>query len=444
VNYRSDFRQNIKLALPIMGGQLGQVTVNIADNIMVGKLGAESLAAVSVGNAIFVVFVVVGMGISYALPPLVSEADGSGDYSSVKHNIRASLLVNMSYAIIGLALMYLLIPSLSYLDQDPGALQLALPYLKITAWSLIPLMFFQGLRGYADGMSWTMIPMIAIIVGNVLNIILNYVLIYGNLGAPAMGVAGAAMGSMIARVCMVGIIIFLIYKNKTLWSRLDLNMFRAASANVFKILKLGIPTSLQMFFEVSAFSAAALIMGKVGKIEQASHQISVNLASTSFLICTGLGMAATIRVGNQYGKKDKGAMRRAGISAIIQVIIFMAITAALFVGLRYWLPLLYIDDGEVIKITASLLIMAAVFQIPDGVQVTALGALRGLQDVKVPTIITLVAYWLFGIPLSYYTALHTTIGYRGVWLGLIISLSISSALLSWRFSILTRKSERKI
>ena len=438
MGYREEFKKNLILALPIMGGQLGQIAVNIADNIMVGKLGAESLAAVSIGNAVFIVFVVIGIGISYALPPLVSEADGSKNYASLKDNIRSSMLVNISYGIIAMIVIFLLLPYIYKLGQDPGALKAAIPYLQISAWTMIPIMILQGLRGYADGMSFTLIPMIAMIIGNILNIIGNYLLIYGNLGFPALGVEGAATASLIARVLMIAVILYLIYREKRLWKHLDLNIFKSKLVYIKKILNLGIPSSLQMFFEVSAFSGAALIMGKVGKIEQAAHQISINLASTTFLICSGIGMAATIRVGNEYGLKNNDRMKMAGMSAIVQVILFMTVAALLIFVFRTWLPLLYIDDKEVIKITASLLIMAAIFQIPDGIQVTALGALRGLQDVKTPTLITLVAYWFFGIPLSYYTALHTSIGYRGVWLGLIASLSVSSVFLTLRFLRLTK------
>ncbi len=438
MSYRTEFKKNLYLALPIMGGQLGQITVNIADNIMVGRLGAEALAAVSIGNAIFVVFMVVGLGISFGLPPLVSEADGIKNYSSLKENVRSSIFINCVYGIIAIAAIYILIQYLPELGQDPGAVKAAIPYLEITAWTMMPIMILQGLRGYADGMSYTIIPMLAMVGGNVINIIGNYLLIYGNLGFPALGVAGAATASLIARFCMIAIILYLLFRKKNLWRHLDFNIFKSKLANIKNILNLGIPTSLQMFFEISAFSGAALIMGKVGKIEQAAHQISINLASTTFLICSGLGMAATIRVGNQYGFKNKDLMKKAGMSAIVQVTLFMAISAILFFLFRTWLPWLYIEDLDVIEITASLLIMAAIFQIPDGIQVTALGALRGLQDVKTPTLITLIAYWLFGIPLSYYTALHTSIGYRGVWLGLIASLSVSSLLLTLRFLRLTK------
>lgn len=206
-----------------------------------------------------------------------------------------------------------------------------------------------------------------------------------------------------------------------------------------EIFKLGIPTSLQFFFEISAFSGAALIMGMVSKNAQAAHQISINLSSITFMICSGLAMASSIRVGNQLGKKDFPAMRNAGISAFIQVALIMALCSLVFILFRSYLPLLYIDDPDVISIASLLLIYAAIFQIPDGLQVTALSSLRGLQDVKIPTLITFVSYYMAGIPISYFAAIEFGMGAEGVWLGLLIGLFISASLLIYRFHSLSRR-----
>jgi MATE family multidrug resistance protein len=438
--YQNDFRLNLRLAFPIMTGQLGQVTVNLVDNLMVGRLGAESLAAVSVANAIFIVFIVIGMGISFALPPLVSEAEGARDHRKISQYFKHSLLVNIAFSFVALLIITLTTPLLFYLGQDPEVVPLAIPYLKITAWSTIPLMIFQTFRCYGDGMSKTILPMYAIIVGNVVNIILNYGLIFGNLGLPKMGVSGAAMASLIARIVMIVVIVYLFYQHRRLWVHLVSGQYKKYQTTLFKkILGLGIPTSMQGFFEVTAFSGAALIMGMVGKNEQAAHQIAINLASITFLMCTGIAMAATIRVGNQLGKKDYLKMQNAGYSSIIQVVMIMAVTAGIFIVARFFLPTLYIDNQEVIALASTLLIMAAVFQIPDGIQVAALGALRGLQDVKTPTIITFISYWVFGIPISYIAAFYFDLRHIGVWLGLIIGLTLSAIMLTFRFK---RKSDK--
>lgn len=439
-NYKKDFILNISLAYPIMLGQMGQIMVNLADNLMVGRLGAEDLAAVSVANAIFVIFLVVGMGISFALPPLVSEAHGAKEEKKISQYFKHSLIINIVFAAFSFVIILFGEQFLYYLGQQPEVLIKAKPYLLITAWSIFPLMLFQTLRCYADGLSRTILPMVAIIIGNLLNIVLNYGFIFGQLGLPELGVTGAAVSSLIARMMMLILLLFILFRSKSLWQHISMaNYFSYKKALFKKTLSLGIPSSLQMFFEVSAFSAAALIMGLIGEVEQAAHQISINLASVTFLICTGLAMAATIRVGNQLGKKDYPKLRDAGFSAIVQVTLFMFVTAILFILLRYWLPWLYISDNSVISIAALLLVYAALFQIPDGVQVTALGALRGIQDVKIPTLITFCSYWCFGIPISYLASQKFNFGPSGVWIGLIVGLSLSATLLTYRFHILSQK-----
>ena len=264
-------------------------------------------------------------------------------------------------------------------------------------------------------------------------------LIYGKLGAPALGVEGAALGTLLARIVMIGIMIAILMRWKDLWSYIKNADYKVYDQQVAKkLLSLGIPTSMQMFFEVTAFAAAALIMGTLGKVPQAAHQIAINLAAMTFLTCTGLGMAATIRVGNQLGQRNNTGLYKAGMSAILQVILFMLIAAIVFVGLRNVLPHLYIDDAAVIKIASVLLIMAAIFQVSDGVQVVALGVLRGMQDVKMPMVITFLAYWICGIPISYISARYLDLGPMGVWLGLVIGLTVSAILLTRRFYVRSR------
>ena len=437
--YKKDFSANLKLALPIMAGQLGQITVYLADNIMVGKLGALSLAAVSFAVALIALPIVVGMGIAFALPPLVSEADGSGEQKKISQYFKHSFVVNIGIGIISCFVMLLTLPFLHLLGQEPEVVEIARGYIYYSAWAMIPLMIFLTLRSYADGMSETMPPMIAMILGNVINIILNYILIYGKFGMPALGVDGAAISSLVARISMIFILVAILLYWKDLWKNIQECDFSQYQTTIFKkIFALGIPTSLQMFFEISAFSGAALIMGMVSSNAQAAHQIAINLSSITFMICSGLAMASTIRVGNQLGKKDYSAMRDAGISAFLQVALIMGIFSVLFVLLRHQMPLIYLDDEVVIGLASTLLIYAAVFQIPDGLQVAALAALRGIQDVKKPTLITFFSYYVFGIPISYFAALHWGMGATGVWLGLLVGLFISATLLIHRFHKLSK------
>lgn len=438
-SYRQDFKLNLKLALPIMAGQVGQVLVNFIDNIMVGQLGASALAAVSLAISIYISLMVVGMGISFALPPLVAQAHGMLKHRRISVLFKHSLLINVIYALICILIIEIGMPILDHLGQDPEVVALAKPYLRISGWTMIPLMIFQALRCHSDGLSETKPAMIATLVGNVFNVLFNYMLIYGKLGAPALGVEGAAFGTFLARILMIAIMIAIMMRWKDLWSYIRNADYKVYQAGVTKkLLSLGIPTSMQMFFEVTAFAAAALIMGTLGKTPQAAHQIAINLAAMTFLTCTGLGMAATIRVGNQLGQNNTSGLYKAGMSAIIQVVLFMLIAALLFIGLRDVLPQLYIDDKAVIKIASVLLIMAAIFQVSDGIQVVALGVLRGMQDVKVPMVITFLAYWVCGIPISYIAARYLNLGPVGVWMGLVIGLTISAILLTRRFIVRSR------
>ena len=438
--YSKDFKLNWTLALPIIVSQLGQITVYLADNLMVGRLGAESLAAVSLAVAIIAAPTVLGMGISFALPTLVSEADGAQQPKKISQYFKHSFVINICFGIVAAILVSTSLSVLDYLGQDPGVLKLAKKYIFISAIGLIPIMIFMSFRGFSDGMSETKTPMYAMLIGNGLNIILNYGLIFGKFGMPALGVEGAALSSLISRVAMIVCIVLLLMKREDLWKYIQACDFRKYQKKIAsKILKLGLPISMQMFFEISAFSGAAFIMGMVSKNALAAHQIAINLASVTFMICTGLAMASTIRVGNQLGKKDYPAMQRAGISVFIQVTLIMLICSVLFVLFRSQLPLLYIDDVSVIEIASLLLIFAAVFQIPDGIQVTALAALRGLQDVTIPTYITFFSYYLVGIPVSYFSAITFGMGAPGVWLGLLVGLFLSGALLMVRFYRLSGK-----
>lgn len=442
--YKSDFRQNLTLALPIMAGQLGQVLVNFIDNLMVGQLGPNALAAVSLAIAIYISFMIVGMGISYALPPLVAAAAGRNHHQGISSLFKHSLVINLGYALLCAILVEIGLPLLSHLGQDPEVVKLATPYLRLSGWTMIPLMLFQSLRCYADGMSETKPAMIASLIGNVFNVLFNYMFIYGKFGAPAMGVAGAALGTLFARSIMVILLVLILIKWKGIWKHIkNAKYFSYEISTIKHVLTIGIPTSMQMFFEVSAFAGAALIMGTLGPIPQAAHQIAINLAAMTFLTCTGFGIAATIRVGHFYGQENRKGVYDAGMSSILQVTFFMLVGAIIFILLRNVLPTMYINDPDVIALASGLLIVAGIFQVSDGVQVVAQGALRGIQDVKIPTLITFMAYWIFGLPFSYLSANYLGMGPTGVWIGLVIGLTISASLLTLRFRRLARKKNIK-
>ncbi len=271
-----------------MASQLGQVVVNFVDNIMVAKLGPAALAGVSFANALYAICLVFGMGISFALPPLISEAQGAVDDRRISSYFKHSLIVNLAFGVFSMILLIAFIPFMKYLGQDPEIIPHAADYIYYSALGMIPFMIFQTLRCYSDGLSETLPSMIIIILGNLLNVILNYLLIFGHWGLPEMGTAGAALSSLISRVFMVFGILIIFRHWKNLWIYLSEVRFNMYKSSYFKkILSLGIPSYFQMTFELTAFSAAAIIMGFIGKIEQASHQIAINLASITFMIATG-------------------------------------------------------------------------------------------------------------------------------------------------------------
>lgn len=445
LKYKDDYRANLKLAIPIMLGQLGQIATNLADNLMVAKLGSASLAAVSLSVAIFIIFAIVGLGISFSLPPLVAEAHASNKTQKISQYFKHSLIINLSYALIGLIGMLIIAPLLIYMGQEVEVAHLAKPYLSICAWSMIPMMIFQTLRCYSDGMSETLPPMMAMILGNVINIILNYMLIFGKWGAPQLGVSGAALGTLISRISMIIILTLILIKWKSLWQYIiSINLRKYQKVVFTKMLGMSIPISLQLLFEVSAVAGVAIIMGLLGKEAQAAHQIAINLASIPFLIVSGLGMAASVRVGNQLGLKNKTGMRNAGVSSFIQVFFLMVLAGAILYFFRSYFPTLYLDDPKVISIASTLLIYAALFQIPDGLQVVTLGALRGAQDVNIPTIITFIAYWIVGIPTGCLLSFYYEVGPQGLWIGLVFGFLVSCILLQFRFRKILKEHHHSI
>ncbi len=430
-------------------GMLGHTFVQFADNIMVGQLGTAELAAVSLGNSFVFIAMSLGIGFSTAITPLVAEADGTNNKADGKNALKHGLVL---CTVLGLSLFgfILLAKPLMYLmEQPPEVVELAMPYLDLVAFSLIPLVIFQAFKQFSEGLSQTRYPMYATILANIVNIVLNYLLIFGSFGFPKMGIVGAAIGTLVARLLMVVYIWYLLKSKKKFHDYVTGFNFKKLEKKVMnKIISLGFPSALQMFFEVAIFTAAIWLSGVLGKNAQAANQIALNLSSMTFMFGMGLGVAAMIRVGNQKGLKNFKELRRIAQSIFFLTLVLQVVFAALFLIGRHWFPTLYLDvddvtnmadNSEVLILAAELLLVAAFFQISDGIQVVVLGALRGLQDVKVPTLITFIAYWLIGFPTSYYLGLYTDFKSTGIWIGLLIGLTASAIMLYIRFNYLTKK-----
>ncbi|MFT4831656.1 MAG: MATE family multidrug resistance protein [Psychroserpens sp.] len=447
--YTKEFRYNLQLSFPVILGMLGHTFVAFADNIMVGQLGTAELAAVSLGNSFIFIAMSLGIGFSTAITPLVAEADGAGNKEVGKSALKHGLVLCTGLGLSLFGLIMLSKPLMYMMKQPPEVVELSMPYLDLVAFSLVPLIIFQAFKQFSEGLSQTKYPMYATVIANILNIVLNYLLIFGSFGFPKMGIVGAALGTLISRVIMV-IYIWVLLKNKKKFHDYVTGFnFRNLEKKVMKkIIDLGFPSALQMFFEVAIFTAAIWLSGVLGKNSQAANQIALNLSSMTFMVGIGLGVAAMIRVANQKGLRNFQDLRRIAISIFFLTFLLEIVFAALFLLFKDWLPTIYLDvndlansadNTEVIIMAAELIFVAAFFQISDGLQVVVLGALRGLQDVKIPTIITFIAYWVIGFPVSLYLGLYTPLRSTGIWIGLLAGLTASAIMLYIRFNYMSKK-----
>ena len=428
---------------------LGHTLIAIVDNIMVGKLGSTELAAVSLGSSFVFIGMSIGIGFSTAITPLVSEADAEKDDKKIRSVFHHGLLTCTVLGVVLFILIVLAKPIMLLMHQPKEVVDLAAPYIDWVAFSLIPVIIFQGYKQFADGLSRTKYSMYAILLANIVHIFFNYMLIYGIWIFPKLGILGAALGTVISRIMMVVFMHFIMRNNIQLKPYFKNFSFKEIKKSMLKkITKLGIPSAMQMLFEVALFTAAIWLSGSIGKTTQAANQIALTLATTTFMFAMGLSVAATIRVGNQKGLMDYKKLIIVARSVFLLAIIVETIFGILFVILHNFLPHLFlnmdnvsqvIENKEVILIASKLLLVAAVFQISDGVQVVVLGALRGLQDVQVPMYITFVAYWIVGFPISYYLGKFTELGAIGIWIGLLAGLTTAALFLYIRFHKLTNK-----
>jgi multidrug resistance protein, MATE family len=443
--YQAHYAKTLHLALPMIVGQLSTILISVADNAMVGKYSALALAAAAFANSVLGTFLVFGLGVSWSLTPLVAAADAAGQTDKLRGLMQHSLVV---YTGLGAVLVLLAVITsffMHHFGQTTAVATLAQPYFLVVAFTLLPVMVFQTFKQFMDGLSHTREPMYVSFAGAVLNVIFNYLLIFGKFGFPALGLLGAGLATLAARLLMAGFIVFRFYTSPKFtayhptWRLASLNR-----AELKRLISLGIPVGLQSGFEVGAFSFVAIMVGWMGELQLAAHQIALNVASITFFIALGLSSAAAIRTGQGLGKRDRAGLRLAGFSGYHLVIGFMA-SCALTIWLgRYWLPGLYLEANDpltpqIAELAALLLVYAAIFQISDGAQAMGMGILRGIQDVKVPTLIALVAYWVVGIPLGYWLGFHAGWGPKGVWLGLAAGLSFAAAFLAWRFNDKSRR-----
>ena len=420
-------RQNLKLALPVMGSNLGHVLMGVCDNVMVGHIDAVSLAAAGLATVAFNVLLLFGIGVSYAITPLVAEASGKNDNDRIVDTLRHGLTINLINACFLVIIVLLAKDLLYHINQPPEVVAKALPYLDILMFSLIPVLIYQSFRQFAEGMSNTRIALVIVLGSNVINIGLNWILIYGHLGFPAYGLIGAGWATLISRIIMAaGIWIYLSHHPKFRAFRKAYLPGLYSGRMAKKLLNLGIPSGFQFIFEVAAFDFSLVMMGWLGTTELAAHQIAINLATLSYMVTSGLAAAATIRVGYYSGKNDPANLRRAVYTILSLGLMLMLFFGSVFIAGRSILPTLYVHDATVITIAMDLLLIAGLFQLSDGAQVICIAALRGLQDVRIPSVLIFIAYWVLALPLGYWLTFEMGWGAEGIWIGLLVGLTLTA------------------
>lgn len=431
---KQHIKETILLSLPLIATQIGHVFTGMVDNYFLGQIGKTEQAAGISANGIFVLLLVFLIGMSYASTPLVSSAHVNDEVKEKASLFKNSMFLNTGVAIIAFIILFFMSPLMDYMQQPPDVVELSKPFFNVLIFSMIPVSFFFTCKQYTEGLSYTRAAMYISITGNILNIILNYALIYGKWGLPEMGYMGSAWATFIAR-CFMGIsFVWYILKNKR--TREIVPYLKKVKINlpaIKPIWKIGINSAFQFTFEVAAFVVALFMAGKFGKEAIDAHGIAITLASGTYMFASGLSSAATIRVSNFAAEKNKQETKRAGNVAVMLVLICMGFFAIVFALLSDVLPKIFTNDAEILKVTSSLLIIAAFFQLFDGLQVTSIGILRGIEDVKFPTYITLIGYWVLALPLAYLLGFVYKMEVIGIWWALTFSLVFVGIALYWRF-----------
>lgn len=436
----SHVKETLSLAWPLVATQVGHIVTGIVDTIFLGRLGLAQQAAGILSNSLYILLLVFTIGMSYALTPLVTHAHESSDTTKKAALFKNGLFLNFVVAALCFAVLYFCAPLMYYLQQPKEVVDLAIPFFQVIVFSMLPVSLFFTCKQYCEGLSNTRIALFISVVGNVVNIILNYALIYGKFGLPQLGYMGSAWATFIARTLMGLGFLILVFRSPL--TREIADAFKKVKVNLIELAELwriGFNSAMQFTFEVAAFVIAGLLAGKFGKENIDAHGIALQLASFTYMFGSGIGSAATIRVGVYNSQNNLPELRKAVNAALKLVVLVMGASALFFVLLRSHLPALFTTHNEVIDLAAQLLLIAALFQLFDGLQVTLIGILRALQDVNFPTYATLICYWLIALPLAWLLAFPAGLGTIGVWIALLVSLVLVSAALYFRLRKLIGK-----
>lgn len=442
-HYQEEIKKTFLLALPIVIAQLGVVLMGVTDNIMVGRyIGKIGLGSSGIANSMSFLIASIGIGGLSVVAPLISKAKAERNVPEINRLFRAGIKVSLWFSLILGIVGFVCIYYFEIFQQSPEINEQAPAFMAIIIVSNAFMFIFAAAKQLSDGLSRTYVAMMITVFGLILNLIFNIVLINGYLGFPKMGLIGSATSTLITRILMMLALLAYLFNTKAFKKYLHAKYKSLQTNDLVKIIfKIGVPSGLQFFFEIAAFSLAVIMMGWLGENQLAAHQIAINVASTTYMMASGLGIAGGIRVGEGRGLKDVRKIRFSGNVALLLVTIFMTAMMLLILVFNRFFVELYISDNEVIVIAMRLMIVAAIFQLSDGIQVVSLGILRGIADVNIPTWITMFAYWAISLPLGYFLAFNLKMDAIGIWFGLLAGLTVSAVLLTVRFYYLIKKTK---
>ena len=439
----TEFGALLRLAVPVVTVQLGLMMMGVVDTMMVGRLSAEALGAVALGNLYFFAVVVVGMGTLMALDPIIAQAVGAHDEPAIARGVQRGLILAVVITLPAALGLLAVRPVVSALGQPPELVGPAAVYTWIIIPGVLPFYAFIVFRQTLQALG-RIAPIVWVtLVANLLNALLDWMLIFGRLGAPSLGVAGAALATTLSRWALAMALL------AVGWRELAprLRPWLPESGDLLplrRMVQLGVPIGVQMFFEYGVFGVVGALMGRIGTLAMASHHIALNLAAIVFMVPQGVGAAAAVLVGRAIGAGDHPGARRAAVGAVLAGAGFMVGSAAVFVSAPSLLARLYTPDPEVVALAGSLVVLGGIFAVFDGLQAVAIGILRGIGDTRVPVLLSMLGYWVIGLPVSVVLAFRLGLGPQGLWWGLVVGLAATAAVLIWRVRERLRKEVERV
>jgi MATE family multidrug resistance protein len=438
---RTEASKTIKLALPIIIGELAQMALHIIDTAMVGVISYKQLAAAALVVNVMNIPFVIGIGMTISVSQMVSMAHGRRDGQLVSHYLFNGFCLCAFTAILISVGLVSGRNILFHLGQDPEVAALALPFMELMGYSIVPMLLFMTLKQFTDGLEYTRTAMLLSLAGMPVNIMLNWLLIYGNWGFPRLELAGAGWATLITRSLLFIVLAVIILRHVTFrrYVAVYTRQWKLSRKTLRELLHIGVPSSMQIGMEAGAFAVSGIIIGTISAVAQAAHQIALSCAAFTFMVSMGLAQAGSIRVSNAYGRFNWLKISLIGKSTLLTALIYGCFCAVGFALFRNVLPGFFNNNSEVLHLASILLLFAAVFQISDSTQAIGAGLLRGIKDVKVPTLLVAISYWVVGLPTGYLLAFGFGLGAQGMWLGFITGLTLASVFLIRRFLGIVKK-----